>query len=100
MHANSSGDWYHSAQSIRRKEVYNEEMTQEEGSGDECAMESPNENLEDTSGDKPSSRSKTGRRQPLHETATNELYVHEILALLSCFIFPMVGAYILHSIKY
>ncbi|CCD34276.1 hypothetical protein BofuT4_P103700.1 [Botrytis cinerea T4] len=92
-------DWYHSAQSIRRKEVYNEEMSQEEGSGDECAMESPNENLEDTSGDKPSSRSKTGRRQPLHETATNELYVHEILALLSCFIFPMVGAYILHSIR-
>ncbi|TGO45324.1 hypothetical protein BCON_0402g00050 [Botryotinia convoluta] len=92
-------DWYHSAQSIRKKEVYNEEMARGEGSGDECAMDSTTENLEDTSDDKSNSHSKTERRQPVHESASNELYVHEILALLSCFIFPIAGAYILHSIR-
>ena len=39
------------------------------------------------------------RRLPAHEAATNELYTHEILALLSCFLFPLLGAYLLHTIR-
>ena len=39
------------------------------------------------------------RRLPAHEAAANELYTHEILALLSCFIFPLLGAYLLHTIR-
>jgi hypothetical protein len=39
------------------------------------------------------------RRLPAHEAATNELYTHEILALLSCFISPLLGAYLLHTIR-
>jgi hypothetical protein len=39
------------------------------------------------------------RRLPAHEAATNELYTHEILALLSCFVFPVLGAYLLHTIR-
>ena len=39
------------------------------------------------------------RRLPAHEAATNELYTHEILALLSCFVFPLLGAYLLHTIR-
>jgi hypothetical protein len=39
------------------------------------------------------------RRLPAHEAATNELYTHEVLALLSCFLFPVFGAYLLHTIR-
>lgn len=38
-------------------------------------------------------------RTRVQEAAVNELYVHEILALLSCFISPMLGAYLLHTIR-
>jgi hypothetical protein len=36
---------------------------------------------------------------PRNEAATNELYRHEVLALLSCFAFPLLGAYLLHTIR-
>lgn len=39
------------------------------------------------------------RRFNVHEAATNELYTHEVLALLSCFLFPLLGAYLLHTIR-
>jgi len=42
---------------------------------------------------------KSVRRLPAHEAATNELYRHEMLALLSCFVFPVLGAYLLHTIR-
>lgn len=99
MHADYSGDWYHSAQSIRKREEYNEGISGEEESEEEEEMDSTTGNLENISDEKPNPQPKTGRRQPSHETATNELYVHEILALLSCFVFPIAGAYILHSIR-
>lgn len=101
MCANNPGDWYHSAQSIRKKEEYNDEMAREGESRDGCILESTDKNLEGISDENPTPQSpfKTRRLPPTHETATKELYVHEILALLSCFVFPMAGAYILHSIR-
>lgn len=36
---------------------------------------------------------------PAHEAATSELYTHEVLALFSCFLFPLLGAYLLHTIR-
>lgn len=36
---------------------------------------------------------------PAHEAASNELYVHELAALLSCFIAPLIGTYLLHTIR-
>lgn len=38
-------------------------------------------------------------RLPAHEAATKELYKHEMLSLLSCFFFPVLGAYLLHTIR-
>lgn len=38
-------------------------------------------------------------RTRVQEAAVNELYYHEVLALLSCFISPVVGAYLLHAIR-
>lgn len=33
------------------------------------------------------------------ESAARELYMHEMLALMWCFLFPMLGAYLLHTIR-
>ncbi|CAD6447596.1 4225a7fd-1cb3-4e22-817d-0b2e8e4be9a9 [Sclerotinia trifoliorum] len=92
-------DWYHSAQAIRTRGEYNEEIIREEGTEDEGGMDSTTENLQTTSDQKPNPQSKTERRHSAHETATNELFIHELLAFISCFISPIVGAYILHSIR-
>ena len=40
-----------------------------------------------------------GRSSGARETALRELYRHEVFSLVSCFVFPMVGAYILHAIR-
>ena len=47
----------------------------------------------------PAPAAKPVRRLPAHEAATKELYMHELLALLSCFLFPLLGAYLLHTIR-
>ncbi|ROW17575.1 hypothetical protein VPNG_00544 [Cytospora leucostoma] len=39
------------------------------------------------------------KRSASIESAINELYVHEVLALISCFVSPVVGAYLLHAIR-
>jgi hypothetical protein len=72
----------------------------EEGSEDEALSFSPatmEEVPEEEEAPKPSP--KPIRRLPAHEAATNELYTHEVLALLSCFLFPLLGAYLLHTIR-
>ncbi len=56
--------------------------------------------LEEVPEDEPAApASKPVRQSPRHEAATNELYTHELLALLSCFLFPALGAYLLHTIR-
>jgi hypothetical protein len=50
-------------------------------------------------GPAPEPAPKPVRHLPAHEAATNELYMHEVLALLSCFSFPLLGAYLLHAIR-
>ncbi|CAK7563791.1 MAG: hypothetical protein SEPTF4163_001668 [Sporothrix epigloea] len=37
--------------------------------------------------------------QTLQRASLSELYRHEILALLSCFVFPVLGAYLLHGLR-
>jgi hypothetical protein len=56
--------------------------------------------LDEVPEDEPAKESKRPERKAqAHEAATNELYTHETLALLSCFLFPMLGAYLLHTIR-
>ena len=38
-------------------------------------------------------------RSSYQQSALRELYLYEILALFSCFIFPLIGAYLLHAIR-
>jgi hypothetical protein len=56
--------------------------------------------LDEVPEEEPAKESKRPERKAqAHEAATNELYTHETLALLSCFLFPMLGAYLLHTIR-
>jgi hypothetical protein len=94
-------DWYYSAQTIRKKDEYNVDTFVDEESGDEKNADDSQAPLEDVPEDGPAPNQETKRtgRLPAHETASNELYRHELLALLSCFLFPLIGAYLLHSIR-
>jgi hypothetical protein len=52
----------------------------------------------------PESPERTARKEELHQTAmaraaTHELHLHEIAALISCFLFPLIGTWLLHAIR-
>lgn len=97
-------DWYHSAQTIRKKEEYNGEAGFAEDS-DEDVLSFSQTTLDEVPEDgeapaKPAATvSKSTKRVPAHEAATKELYRHEVMALLSCFLFPLLGAFLLHTIR-
>lgn len=94
-------DWYYTAQTIRKQEEYSGDMTIDEESGDENNVDVSQASPGNVTEDGPAPESETDRtgRLPTHERASNELYLHELLALFSCFLFPMIGAYLLHSIR-
>jgi hypothetical protein len=94
-------DWYYSAQTIRKKEEYNMDTFVDEESAEENHVDESQTPLEDVPEDDPAPERETKPtgRFPAHEKASNELYLHELLALFSCFLFPMIGAYLLHSIR-
>lgn len=94
-------DWYHSAQEIRKQEEYNGDTIIDDDSYDEEPIET-SQVLDDVPEDEPISKQQNApkiRRLPAHEAASNELYFHELLALLSCFLFPVIGAWLLHTIR-
>ena len=93
--------WYHSAQSTESsylppsKDHYTNGTIVEEESEDEKpsttsspAVESNNQTPKPVSND-----------SPVHTSALSELRFHELLALFACFIFPLVGAWLLHTIR-
>ena len=72
------------------------EGDEEEGQ-DEDATSPGSETAEDLSASKHASR---GRHHPEpRHPAASELRKHEMLALASCFLFPLLGAYLLHTIR-
>ncbi|TVY16427.1 hypothetical protein LARI1_G007217 [Lachnellula arida] len=93
-------DWYHSAQAIRKREEYNEDTIIHEDIDNEEALSMSQTTLDEVpeEEDAPPAKKPTGRL-PAHEAATKELYRHEMLSLLSCFLFPVLGAYLLHTIR-
>jgi hypothetical protein len=113
--------WYHSAQEIRVREQASTEMAieeeedeeEEEESDYEAAHESPRdpntslddvpEEQDDAEGSKATPmKKKTAAHSSIpakRQAALNELYLHEILALFSCFVLPLLGAYLLHAIR-
>lgn len=84
----NSRDWYRSAQAIQREESrFSPTAEGIEIEGDE-AVESSEESNQ--------------HPQPLrtsNQAAIKELQIHELVALASCFIFPLIGAWLLHAIR-
>lgn len=87
---------------MRKTEEYNGDTMISEDSEDDSPLSFSQATLEEVpeeEGEPSTPTPKTMRRLPAHEAATNELYTHELLALLSCFLFPALGAYLLHTIR-
>ncbi|KAF9871632.1 hypothetical protein CkaCkLH20_10830 [Colletotrichum karsti] len=110
-------NWYHSAQAVRVRAEANTSAVIDDDSENEQAVGSPsstastlnghaaNGGMDDTS-EIPTTPTSSVHEQPpkaVHagkkDDAMAELWVHEILALVSCFMFPMLGAYLLHAIR-
>lgn len=98
-------DWYCSAQSIRLQDAQasdnfypgnDDTIIEEESEGDEGKHESPSPDSKNNSPNK--ERLRTDKSEHQLE-ASNELKYHELLALLSCFTFPLIGAWLLHAIR-
>lgn len=109
--------WYHEAQEVRiRQEVGLEHFCDEDSEADIPSKmtasvmtldEVPEENLradEESHHESHEERTSKGpadvpNRTRGQEAAVNELYIHEVLALLACFLSPVLGAYLLHAIR-
>ncbi|CAI7666848.1 unnamed protein product [Penicillium pancosmium] len=93
-------DWYRSAQTLQREhaalntvsESPLDEDLKEEDEEDDDAVESPG----DTQLPKHHHRH---HRASAQAEATKELQIHELAALAACFIFPVVGTWLLHAIR-
>lgn len=97
-------DWYYTTQSAR-PEVINEPDEDfpnhtiiEEDSGEEQDDETPVPGKERNKSKATIDRKPDGQSQ-LQSDATAELRIYEVLALLSCICFPVIGAWLLHTIR-
>jgi hypothetical protein len=103
----STRDWYRSAQTLHREQVAlntvpgsldaqlkeeNEDEEEEEEDDDDDAVESPGDTQ------RPKDHPHHHRASAQAE-ATKELQIHELAALAACFIFPVVGTWLLHAIR-
>lgn len=91
-------DWYRSAQTIRQQDSQYYDAV-------ELPLESdtPDDQLSPTSRDgsrAPLEESRTDHRRSAATAAARELHVHELVALASCFVLPVIGTWLLHSIRY
>ncbi|KAI3539161.1 hypothetical protein CSPX01_09060 [Colletotrichum filicis] len=112
-------NWYHSAQAVReRAEISTSAVVDDESEAEQAAgspspaASTANGHTTNGSVDEASEvpttptsfvqeqvRKTTTPPRNKKEDALAELWVHEILALVSCFMFPMLGAYLLHAIR-
>lgn len=97
-------DWYYSTQSAR-PEILNEpdddfpnqtivEEGSEEEQDDKALVPGTDRNKH-----KPIVSRKVKGQSRLQIDATSELRIYELLALFSCFCFPVIGAWLLHTIR-
>lgn len=103
-------DWYRSAQAVRQQDVGAfgsiHDIT-EEREGDNGLEEqelSPKSGSGQGSSPPPAAPPRSDSQQKPHQSpavgaASKELHVHELVALASCFIFPIIGTWLLHAIR-
>ncbi|KAL1967694.1 hypothetical protein VTN77DRAFT_2951 [Rasamsonia byssochlamydoides] len=89
-------NWYRSAQEVRRQdpEEFTTDVTEEE-----------EEKKDDATGGRSSPKPRDGRSKRHSQEASaaraaaRELHIHELAALVSCFVFPIIGTWLLHAIR-
>lgn len=102
-------DWYASAQETRSPDPYSpppfgtiveeyDETIDEGVEHDEAIATSPDTTPPRKDVDENKQRQRQHHRKEM-VAAQRELHVHELLALLSCFLGPAVGAWLLHAIR-
>ncbi|KAJ1715726.1 hypothetical protein NYO67_2115 [Aspergillus flavus] len=80
-------DWYRSAQAIRQDKFYD---------ANEIPVDIEIDHSQDAKEDSVPAKK---RITDTASAASRELQIHEILALASCFIFPLIGTWLLHAIR-
>ena len=100
-------DWYRSAQATRQADTLTQppplfdsiiEEHSDDEEQDENAIASSQELPQPS--DNPEAKDSTSKGHPTAaEDAQKELQAHELLALISCFLCPMAGAWLLHAIR-
>ena len=97
-------NWYKSAQSVRIQDAQkNSALADLEQSDEEEDNEAVGSAASETGSTDGPHQPKPPRKKTdfgaTRESAAGELQVHEILALVSCFLGPVCGAYLLHTIR-
>ncbi|KAF4979616.1 hypothetical protein FZEAL_4173 [Fusarium zealandicum] len=101
-------NWYHSAQEVRiQHETTAESVIEEDSDADSGpqapapAHPSPLDHVPEEEESQLEPQEELYTRQPTSEqqAALAELYFYEITALASCFLLPLIGAYLLHAIR-
>ncbi|KAI9807347.1 MAG: hypothetical protein M1833_000090 [Piccolia ochrophora] len=93
-------DWYHSSQSLQIQDDTSEDFGSEHSDVDGDDALSPASDVPSPGPASPPSR--PSRLKPQNEgrrKASRELHAHESLALLACFVAPLLAAYLLHAIR-
>ncbi|KAL1991682.1 hypothetical protein VTN49DRAFT_4990 [Thermomyces lanuginosus] len=78
--------WYRSAQVIRRIKTSTFADIDSEKPKDDVGEDEPH-------------RVKDRSKELAKEQAVRELHVHELAALVACFVFPVIGAWLLHTVR-
>ncbi|KAJ5146023.1 uncharacterized protein N7515_000587 [Penicillium bovifimosum] len=87
-------DWYRSAQAIRREGGFQAPVDQTPFQDPELEDD---ETTESSHQHQPSPQSSTAAKAAAE--ASTELQLHELAALSACFIFPVIGTWLLHAIR-
>ena len=91
-----SRDWYHSAQAIQRESGF-EAPTEEPIGTDLDEVDEADESVDPV--DSQDGPQRQHLRASAEAKAVKELQIHELAALASCFIFPVIGTWLLHGIR-
>ncbi|KAI3336511.1 hypothetical protein HD806DRAFT_8543 [Xylariaceae sp. AK1471] len=105
-------DWYHSAQQVRviQDEILGDSVFESDSDleSTSASVATALENVPEEKGKEKETETNMKNDLPAggktrwearQAAAVKELYLHEILALAWCFVFPVLGAYLLHTIR-
>ncbi|GFF33921.1 hypothetical protein IFM58399_03704 [Aspergillus lentulus] len=88
-------EWYRSAQALKQEDIYYDSVA----SNLELETDENGETCEDRKNATDRERRREQQVPSAANEASKELQIHEVVALASCFIFPVIGTWLLHAIR-